>query len=77
MASMWRAGQLLAQGDRVSEGQYQQANRGNVVPLHYLPSDPTVHALGARVEPDYLWLLMSLLCFIITGVYYLFGREAR
>jgi hypothetical protein len=70
-----QAGQVLAQSDRVSESQYKRANPGDLLLAHYLPSDPTFHALGARVQPEYFWLLMSLVFSLITAVYCIFGRE--
>jgi hypothetical protein len=70
-------GQALAQRDRVSERQYQRATPGDVMRVHYLPSDPAVHTLGATVQPDYFWLLMGLVLFLITAVYCLFGSARR
>jgi hypothetical protein len=68
-----KTGQILVQSDRVIQNGFQRAKGGDIVPLHYLSSNPAVHALGARVLLDYVWLLMSLLFFLITGVYYFFG----
>lgn len=70
-------GQVLAQRDHVSESQYRRAAPGDVMRIHYLPSEPAVHVLGARVQPDYFWLLMSLVLFVITAVYAFFGSARR
>ncbi len=70
-------GQVLAQRDWVSESRYQRATPGDVMRVHYLPSDPAVHTLGATVQLDYFWFLMGLVLFLITAVYCLFGSARR
>lgn len=70
-------GQVLAQRDWVSESRYQRATPGDVLQVHYLPSDPAVHALGATVQPDHFWLLMGLGLFLITAVCCFFGSARR
>jgi len=69
------AGQTLAQRAPVNSGMFETTQPGATVPLHYLPTQPEVMALGVKVQQNWLNLLMSLVFFAIAGVYGLFGRE--
>ena len=70
-------GRVVTQRSRVSAERFARTNRGDTLPVRYLPDDPTVFALGAVVAPNYFHLLMGLLAFAIAGIYYFFGSSSR
>jgi uncharacterized protein DUF3592 len=66
-------GQIVRESSRISQAFYERVKAGDTVNVHYLPGDPTVHALGRTVQADYGVLLIGLLFLILGGIYHLFG----
>jgi hypothetical protein len=70
-----RAGARVTMAESVGRGRYERTKPGDTVPLHYLPSDPSVMKIGAKPQPDPVWFVMSLGLFIAAGAYYLVGKR--
>ena len=68
------AGTVLKASDRVSEGLFNRARRGDPIALRYMLDDPSHHALGREVRPDYFMLLTSGVAFIVTLIFAIFGN---
>jgi hypothetical protein len=69
------AGQTLTQRTSVGADTFETVPRGATLPLHYLPTQPDVFALGAKVPPNYFHIIMGAVFFGIGGFYFLFGKE--
>ena len=67
-------GTVLKASDRVREGLFNRARPGDSVTLHYMLDDPSHHALGREVRPDYFMLLTSAVAFIVTVIFAIFGN---
>ena len=70
-----RAGVRVTLAESVGRGQYERTRPGDTVPLHYLPSDPSVMKIGAMPQPDPVGFFMSLCAFIIAGAIYLANKR--
>ena len=70
-----RADVRVTLAESVGRGRYERTKPGDTVPLHYLPSDPSVMKIGAKPQPDPVWFVMSLGLFIAAGGYYLVGKR--
>jgi hypothetical protein len=70
-----RAGVRLTLAESVGRGRYERTKPGDTVPLHYLPSDPSVMKIGAKPRSDSVWFVMSLGLFVAAGAYYFVGRR--
>jgi Protein of unknown function (DUF3592) len=70
-----RAGVPVRLTESVGRSRYERTKPGDTVPLHYLPSDPSVMKIGAKPQIDPQGFIMSLSSFIVAGVYYLLGKR--
>ena len=70
-----RAGVRVRLTESVGRGRYERTKPGDTVPLHYLPSDPSVMKIGAKPQLDPRGFIGSLSFFIVAGVYYLLGKR--
>jgi Cu/Ag efflux protein CusF len=61
--------------ESVGRGRYERTKPGDTVPLHYLPSDPSVMKIGAKPQPDPVGFFMSLCAFIMAGAIYLANKR--
>lgn len=68
-----RDGQHVTLSEKVSKGRYDRTKPGDTVPLHYLPSDPTVMQIGAQPATDNFWFFAGTAALVVSGVYALFG----
>src|SRR5262245_59973164 len=55
-----RAGVHVRLTESVGRGRYERTKPGDTVPLHYLPSDPSVMKIGSEPELDPRGFLMSV-----------------
>ena len=69
-------GRRVALTESVSRGRYDRTKPGDTVPLHYLPSDPTVMKIGAQPMPDNFWFFAGTAAFVVAGIYALFGLRS-
>jgi Cu/Ag efflux protein CusF len=70
-----RAGVRVTLAESVGRGRYERTKPGDTVPLHYLPSDPSVMKIGAKPQPDPVGFFMSLSAFIMAGAIYLANKR--
>ena len=70
-----RAGVRVRLTEDVGRSRYERTKPGDTVPLHYLPSDPSVMKIGAKPQLDPRGFIGSLSSFIVAGVYYLLGKR--
>ena len=70
-----RAGVRVRLTESVGRSRYERTKPGDTVPLHYLPSDPSVTKIGAKPQLDPRGFIGSLGSFIVAGVLYLLGRR--
>src|SRR5262245_50768791 len=70
-----RAGVRVMLTESVGRGRYERTKPGDTVPLHYLPSDPSVMKIGATPGLDPRGFIMTVASFIIAGVIYLLGKR--
>ena len=70
-------GQQVALTEKVSKGRHDRTKPGDTVPLHYLPTDPTVMQIGAQPATDNFWFIGGVGAFVVSGVYAMFtlGRS--
>jgi hypothetical protein len=70
-----RAGVRVRLTEDVGTSRYERTKPGDIVPLHYLPSDPSVMKIGAKPQLDPRGFVGSLTSFILAGVIYLLGKR--
>src|SRR5262245_61507596 len=75
VAFQTRAGVRVTSTEDVGRSRYERTKPGDTLPLHYLPSDPSVMKIGAKPELDPRGFIMSVISFIIAGVIYFRGQR--
>ena len=73
------AGMRVRSTESVGRSRYERTRPGDTVPLHYLPSDPSVVKIGAKPQLDPRGFFMSVTSFMMAGAIYFLGkrRESR
>jgi uncharacterized protein DUF3592 len=68
-------GRTITQTASVGLQRFDATQRGDTVPVRYLPTAPETFAVGTNVTPNYFPLAAGLSMFVIVGVYQLFRKK--